>query len=663
MRTRCSIRPSLETLETRDTPAGTVIATFAGGRLTLFGDAADNTLHIAQTADGRLILSADGSDTLIRLNKQDYRGAVMLPAPVTGKVTINLGDGADQLFVDGVTLPGSLSINGGNGIAGGPAGNKVYLRDIEIGGSLGLTNRVGADATYLWGGVNVHGALTIRNGAGGSNVWGDQSTDLRVGGVFSIIDGAGNDQVELWGAVSVALGGLAVNTGSDVDGSYLRVHPLGNLTVTGGVRVTNGPGNDFTDIGGQNVTIRGAVAIHNGDGGSFNTMLALGTLNVGQVVIGNGAGEDYNEIVTYDAAVVRGNVTFVNGDGVSTNYVGGGNALAVEGNVSFVNGAGRDLNTVNSTDARIGGAVAIRNADGGSDTSLGGQAVLLVQGRTRIAAGDGNDLVTIGAGRVLGSTPAVDVGAVRVDLGDGGSDTQIRGGRLAVHGPLSVTAWDGTDRVIVASESANGTVAGNVAIDLGSGDEQLVLLAAAPGRVLTVGGALGIWTDNPIGQNWIGLTALDVKSWTEIWTGAGSEEVRRVGLDIPRYIRPGHGGGGRHRVDRVGRSFDYLPRSGVVLHRGRKRPSVGAGRPNRGRMGGVRWCEHVGRRRRNGGRPIGRRQREPVLREGAGGERFRDGAVRRHLREAPAVGKESRRSSIFCAAYTLSSRRGTVHCR
>ena len=57
-------------------------------------------------ADGRIKFSGAGGIA---------GGTVTLPAPVTGGVTINLGDGLDNLFIDGVQLPGSLSINGGNG--------------------------------------------------------------------------------------------------------------------------------------------------------------------------------------------------------------------------------------------------------------------------------------------------------------------------------------------------------------------------------------------------------------------------------------------------------------------------------------------------------------------------------------------------------------------
>src|SRR6516164_6196000 len=155
--TRHSLRPSLESLEAREVPAtfagpkftlveaeqiaavpagGTVTATFAGGRLTITGDAADNTLLIGQMDDGRLVLSANGSATVIRLNGGPADGTVTLPGPVTGGVTVNLGD-------------------------------------VHVGGNLGITNLAGADSTFIWGTTTVNGALTIRNGAGGSNVWGD----------------------------------------------------------------------------------------------------------------------------------------------------------------------------------------------------------------------------------------------------------------------------------------------------------------------------------------------------------------------------------------------------------------------------------------------------------------------------------------------------------
>jgi hypothetical protein len=530
-RNRCSIRPSLEALEVRDTPAGTVTATFANGRLTLTGDAAGNVLLITQGPDERLTISGNKSGTQFQLNGGPARDAVTLPAPVTGLVTLNLGDGADELMIDGVELPGMLTINGGNGAGDGPAGNTVRLKGVHVGGSLGITNLAGADATYLTGIVDVDGGLVIRNGVGGSTVLGDQTTALTVGGAFSVVNGAGFDKVDLWQALGVAVRSLAFRSGTDGDGSYYRVHPAGDLTVAGGVRVINGAGEDRTQLGaGENVAIRGAVVIQNGDGGSFSNMIAGTNLSIGQVAITNGAGDDFNDIHTYETASIRGNVRFDNGSGEGHNYVGDGSLFTIGGNVAFINGSGRDLNTVFSGELRIRGTVAVRNDDGDSDTSVAAETRLVVGGLTRITSGAGKDLVYIGAGRVeQDTTPVVDVGRVLVSLGDGGSDTQIRGTQLTVRGHLDVSAWDGVDNVYVRTEADSGSVAGDVFIDIGPGDQQSVLVGAETGRVLAIGGALGIWTDDTAGPSSIGLWGVDVWSWTEVCTGSGADEIGFTG--------------------------------------------------------------------------------------------------------------------------------------
>jgi hypothetical protein len=430
-------------------------------------------------------------------------------------------------MIDGVELPGTLTINGGNGAGDGPAGNTVRLNGVHIGGGLAINNLGGADATFLAGMVDVDGGLVIRNGPGGSTVSGDQTTALTVGGTFSVVNGSGFDKVDLWQAQGVAVRSLVFQSGSDGDGSYYRVHPAGDLTVAGGVRVINGAGEDRTQLGaGENVAIRGAVVIQNGDGGSFSNMIAGTDLSIGQVTITNGAGDDYNDIHTYETASIRGNVRFVNGTGEGHNYVGDGNLFTIGGNVTFVNGSGRDLNTVFSDELRISGAVTVRDADGGSDTSVAAETRLVVGGPTRVISGAGTDLVYIGAGRVeQDTTPVVDVGRVLVNLGDGGSDTQIRGTQLTVRGHLDVSAWDGVDNVYVGTEADSGSVAGDLFIDIGPGDQQTVAVGADSGRVLTIGGALGIWTDDTAGPSSIGLWGVDVWSWTEVWTGAAADEI------------------------------------------------------------------------------------------------------------------------------------------
>ena len=375
----------------------------------------------------------------------------------------------------------------------------------------------------------MQGGLTVRNGPGGSTVWGDETTDLHVGGVFSVVDGAGTDKVELWGVAAVAAGGLALDNGADRDGSYVQVHPYGDLTVAGGVRMTNGarwglnrarrPERDHRRGGRDSERRRRDLQLRGRPRGPVGRAGCRSP---------TAAGQDYNEVVSYDTAVLGG-VSYANGAGGSTNYIGDDGLLIVGGNVSVVSGSGRDVNTIFGGDARVGGAITVRNSDGDSDTTVGGAYRLSVGGPTRITSGVGGDTVSLGTGGVAGTSPAVHLGPVRVSNGDGGSNTQVRGGRLAVHGSVGITAGAGVDTAIVATEADSGLIAGGVTIAVGAGDTQFVSVGAATGQSLTIGGPLGIRTDNPVGFNSVDLTGVEVLGGTTIVTGAGADEVRVAG--------------------------------------------------------------------------------------------------------------------------------------
>ena len=583
LRNRHSIRPSLENLESRDTPAGTVNATFANGRLTITGDAADNTLLVKLRWDDCLTISDDGSGTAIRLNGGAALDEVTLPAPLTGAVTINLGNGKDQVTIDTVDLPGSLTINGGNGAIGGAAGNTVNLKDVLVGGNLNITNLAGSDAIHLSGIISVGGVMTIRNGPGGSLLSVEENTvDLHVGGLFSVSGGAGFDEVAMRDSLSVSVGGIAFNSGPDAAGSKYHIHALNDLTVAGSVRMTNGAGDDDNYLGaGGNLAIGGSTVIQNGDGKSFNTLLSWHTLSAGQVTITNGVGWHDNTIHSYDKTVIRGGVTFANGAGERTfNTIQGNGLLSVGGNISFVNGPGIHNNGIGGGDTHVVGSITVRNGNGDSDTVVTADSLLFIGGPTRVTSGDGEDLVYIGPGRNEGDPiPVADIGSVTVNNGDGGSETAIAASRLTVRGSVNVRAGNGTDNVGVASQKDIGSVAGNVFIDIGPGEpppddgnpapEQLVVVAAANDGVLTIGGALGIWTDDSDAPTTIGLGNVNVRSWTDIVTGDGTDQLMITASTF----------GGEFDLD-TGGAQDLVqiePNGGVTYFRGPVWVNMGAG--------------------------------------------------------------------------------------
>src|SRR5262245_39722041 len=110
-------RLALESLETRETPAGVVDVTFLGGSLTLVGDEAANGIGIGLDAMGgpRLEIGATDGTTMFRLNGLTPQASVTLPVVVTGDVTIRTGAGNDTVALRGVNVPGSLRILGGEG--------------------------------------------------------------------------------------------------------------------------------------------------------------------------------------------------------------------------------------------------------------------------------------------------------------------------------------------------------------------------------------------------------------------------------------------------------------------------------------------------------------------------------------------------------------------
>jgi hypothetical protein len=108
---RTNRRPSrtFETLENRSLLAGNVVAAVdGGGNLTITGDAKSNTIYLAETAHGGWRIQ--GLDT-----KVNGHGKTFVTAPVTGNISVDMGSGNDQFFMQDGRVPGNLSVQMGNG--------------------------------------------------------------------------------------------------------------------------------------------------------------------------------------------------------------------------------------------------------------------------------------------------------------------------------------------------------------------------------------------------------------------------------------------------------------------------------------------------------------------------------------------------------------------
>src|ERR1043166_4241624 len=348
---------SLEALECRIAPAGVVNVSFTGKALLITGDAADNDLTLTQNAQD-LITITGNNGTQVSLNGAAAQAAVTLPKPVLGGVTAKLLDGADVLTVDGVDLPGFLSVQGGNGAAVGNGGNTVTLRNVNVKTNVLITNLNGFDRTNFEGLVVVGGGVTINNGNGapngnGCNIQDNATTDLRIAGAFTILNRVGADSIELGDAANIAVGRIIVSNGADNNPNTVDFSPAGNLTVATTVRVACGSNFDFVRIGAGNTAhIGGGVGIIDGSGDSDVRIFGDNGLATGSIGILNGKGNDTVSIDSVSGPVtVLGRVRIINADGNSDTTLSSSTGLYLGGAVAIANGVGLDNTHIGTSSA------------------------------------------------------------------------------------------------------------------------------------------------------------------------------------------------------------------------------------------------------------------------------------------------------------------------
>ena len=109
MRTNRRSMRTFETLENRSMLAGNVVAAVdGGGNLTITGDAKSNIIYLAETASGGWRIQ--GLDTKINGHAKTF-----VTAPVTGNISVDMGDGNDQITMQDGRVLGNLSVQMGNG--------------------------------------------------------------------------------------------------------------------------------------------------------------------------------------------------------------------------------------------------------------------------------------------------------------------------------------------------------------------------------------------------------------------------------------------------------------------------------------------------------------------------------------------------------------------
>lgn len=486
--------PGVQALEAREVPA--VLATFALGQLTVFGDNLDNTITVSRDAAGKLLVNGGavavlggtatvanttqinvfglgGNDT-ISLNEAN--GA--LPRANlfggAGNDTLTGGSGNDLLF--GQDGNDTLLGKGGNDLLFGGAGNDVLIGgtgDDQVFGEAGDDRMVwnpgdgtdlneggaGNDTVEVNGG---NGAETFTATANGSRVRFDRVTPAP----FSLDIGTTENLV------------VNMNGGDDTFTGGNGLAGLIQLTVDGGAgndTITGGDGNDLLIGGDGNDIITGGRGNDTVLMGAGDDTFVWNPGDGSDVVEGQGGNDTMqfngtNVAEKIDISTNGGRVRFTRDVGNITMDLNG-----VE-NVNFDAKGGADTITVNDLSGT--GVKAVNLNLGGAD---GAADMVIVNGTAGddviAAAGNASGVSVFGLAATIHITGHEAANDKLVINGLGGNDV-IDGSGLSIDA-MSLFADGGDGDDVLIGGAGNDTLRG------GAGDDVLI---GGPGQDILDGG-------------------------------------------------------------------------------------------------------------------------------------------------------------------------------
>lgn len=466
-------RLSLESLETRETPAGVVNVTLSGGTITLRGDgnAFGNQVELVETAQNTYdIVGEDG--TLLRLNNGPLV-AVIPNVIITRNINATFGAGPDRFEYTGnflATLDDfNLNMGGGDDTV---TIDPVFGRSLNINQGIAFYGTTDNDTITVRSGGAAHpggfrGGVTLNNYAGQDVV------DLQIGVMLGlkVNNQGGGDTVSLTQSTigqSIHLG----NTNAQVAGNTIEVQ---SVSAGGGLVIQN-PGNFPMTTTVNDVALGGNLSITNGSiNPAASVTSIIGVATAGGIVVNGGNGWDDVDIL---AVVVGGGITVNSGNGLNTYDLIMANA---GGPLNYLGTNGNDIVNVTATRAGAGkftlgfgdnglyfngdianpiqlaGPLTI-SFGGGFDQLL--MSWMFVHGATQIGMGQGTNFVSVAGGGFYGGnfvlqggpqSDTVDINAepaanilfqrnlqMRFGLGLDTLNMGTAGGQVVLHGLLSL---------------------------------------------------------------------------------------------------------------------------------------------------------------------------------------------------------------------------------
>lgn len=427
------------------------------------------------------------NQTVILYSDETNISGLTSVALAAGISTIHLGNES----TDQITLGGGLKVTGGSGndlvsFRGDVNSAKAITLDLKAGpnttffdtdgslhtASLSIMGGNGVDAVMHQTGFDlvVHGALTLKTGAGSASWIGGGAGTRVMTGSFTIQTGADTDGLYLTPEVLHVSGAMKVTMGNG--GSGFEITSAVSAFIGGGFTFSGGTGNDSVEFSSPDFRIGGAVQLQMGAGS--NSFFALGgNLHVGgNITYVGGVNSDYLTLNNTQTTVV-GVINF-NGGSAGINYLNVVSALGNLGGVTYLGGSALDQLLLGNSDSlstermAINGNVSFKPGAGHGSLYL---TDALVQGTLQVVsstkAGE-NDDINFHQSFLHG----------KVSIVHGAGDSNLSVTETYVRNDFSLSTGAGDDVVELGNDSGRAFKNqwfGKVLINAGSGNDSVFL--------------------------------------------------------------------------------------------------------------------------------------------------------------------------------------------
>jgi hypothetical protein len=387
----------IEPLEPRLAPAtGLTVTHLPGNALHLTATEGDDGVYIRSDEPGFLTVGSVAGDLI--LDGLMVANPITIPMP-KGAVSIDLLGGSDQLALDPMTLPGSLTVNDSTGPS------RIGITNVLVRGSMTINGSSDNDTITVDGRLGVTKDLTLelRGGTGDLFYNTQNSLSFTVGGNFKIHGTAATTIV----ALGLSLDGNLVRKYDDNRTQYDVPLMLRELKV------------------GKNLTFEAS---------GTDVRLLLSAAN-----------EQVGGILSAKATASNGVLGFLQGNAGPLNIAGGLvveaggladvrlNALSISigRSISFTGGIGNDVLSVIANNGMRLPKTTLNLGDGNNTAGFRAFEPWTLTGSLAVTAGSGDDLLSVlGPGKITGNLTG--------DFGSGMAGVTVNGdgnGRMSI-GPI-----------------------------------------------------------------------------------------------------------------------------------------------------------------------------------------------------------------------------------